>query len=78
VAFPQIVPHLPERWSQIGLVLTGIGAISLGRNPNGAVGQMSDYWQRFEALLRGRATGSSPRWTRPEGEVIGVVALGDG
>jgi branched-chain amino acid transport system permease protein len=49
--YPQIVPHLPSRWSQAGLIATGLGAVSLGRNPNGVIGQMSSSWQ----LLRSRA-----------------------
>jgi branched-chain amino acid transport system permease protein len=58
VAFPQIAPHLPDRYSQIGYVLTGFGAISLGRNANGSIGQMSEAWQAVSRRLRGRPVGA--------------------
>lgn len=70
VAFPQIAPHLPPRWSQIGYVLTGLGAISLGRNPNGNVGMLSDGWQQVVGSMRPfrRPTrgGIQPAWTGPD------------
>ena len=53
VGFPQLVPHLPSRWSQVGYVLTGLGAISLGRNPNGNIGVVSETWQQLRASLGG-------------------------
>jgi branched-chain amino acid transport system permease protein len=52
VAFPQVAPHLPYRWSQVGLILTGFGAMSLGRNPNGVMGQISAAWARAAAPRR--------------------------
>lgn len=58
LAFPQIVPHLPYRWSQLALIGTGFGAISLGRNPNGAIGRMSDMWH--ELVLRRPSRPASP------------------
>ena len=70
VAFPQIAPHLPPRWSQIGYVLTGLGAISLGRNPNGNVGLLSDTWQQIVTAVRGRrwsSGGPQPAWNGPDG-----------
>ena len=70
VAFPQIAPHLPDRWSQIGLILTGIGAVSLGRNPNGTVGQISEAWQRATAgrRLRPAAAGDAVAATAGGGD----------
>ncbi len=59
--FPQVVPHLPYRWSQLALIGTGFGAISLGRNPNGAIGRMSDMWQ--ELLQRGPSRPPTPAGT---------------
>jgi branched-chain amino acid transport system permease protein len=80
--YPQIVPHLPSRWSQLGLILTGLGAVSLGRNPNGIIGQISDGWQRVRPRLGGRLGDPVSRWpaTLPQsdGEVVGVAAAADG
>jgi branched-chain amino acid transport system permease protein len=59
VAFPQLAPHLPARWSQIGLVLTGLGAMSVARYPNGTVGRISDAWQQIRSRLAER-TGLPP------------------
>ena len=90
VAFPQIAPHLPARWSQIGYVLTGLGAISLGRNPNGNIGLLSDMWQQVRASLRSRGFdrpgGGAPAWQgveyealpgEGEGEVRDLVPVAD-
>lgn len=52
--FPTVADWLPPRYAAIGLMLTGFGAIALGRNPNGNMGQLSDAWQanrhRFQSL----------------------------
>lgn len=92
VAFPQIAPHLPPRWSQIGYVLTGLGAISLGRNPNGNIGVLSEKWQQLRAALSGagaeRGAGAGPAWaagdpyevaggTADDGEVRDLVPAAD-
>lgn len=70
VAFPQIAPHLPPRWSQIGYVLTGLGAISLGRNPNGNIGVLSDTWQQVVGSMRrlrpATGGGIQPAWAGPD------------
>ena len=58
-AFPQLAPHLPARWSQIGLILTGLGAMSVARYPNGTVGRISDAWQRIRATFGEAAAGSA-------------------
>ena len=58
VAFPQLAPHLPGRWSQIGLILTGLGAMSLARFPNGTVGRVVESWEQVRYRFgerRGRA-----------------------
>ena len=76
VAFPQIAPHLPGRWSQIGYILTGFGAISLGRNPNGSIGQISEAWQRLQRVLRHRT--APARGTRDAGWTGAGVGVGVG
>jgi branched-chain amino acid transport system permease protein len=64
VVFPQIENHLSQQWASVGLVLTGFGAMSLGRNPNGTIGLISDTWRGVaEAIGRrrpGPAVGSGP------------------
>jgi len=85
LAFPQLVPHLPDRWSQVALVGTGLGAVSLGRNPNGVIGQISNIWDRLRPRVGGRLGGRlddpAATWGAPrgqtEGEVIGVAATAD-
>lgn len=47
--FPLVAGHLSYRWSQVGLILTGFGAMSIGRNPNGAIGQISERWERLRS-----------------------------
>jgi branched-chain amino acid transport system permease protein len=75
VAFPQLAPHLPARWSQVAYVGTGLGAISLGRNPTGTIGQLSDAWQR--ARLRfGRPGGrTADDWIMTAGPTEGVMSV---
>jgi branched-chain amino acid transport system permease protein len=67
VAFPQLAPHLPARWSQIGYVLTGLGAISLGRNANGTIGQISEGWQRLRQAVTDRRGSAPPAGLTPDG-----------
>lgn len=55
VLFPQVAPHLPARYSQIGLILTGFGAMSLGRNPNGTIGTISEAWARIAPARAARS-----------------------
>jgi branched-chain amino acid transport system permease protein len=69
LAFPQIAPHLPARWSQLALVATGLGAISLGRNRNGTIGQISQVWDRIGPSLR--------RHRRGAAGVGGVAGIGE-
>ena len=81
--YPQISPHLPQRWSQVGLMVTGLGAISLARYPNGVVGQVSEIWDNIRARLGGpvgHVGEPLPAWelaTGREGEVIRVAASAD-
>jgi branched-chain amino acid transport system permease protein len=76
VAFPQIAPHLPDRWSQIGLVLTGFGAVSLGRNPNGVMGQISAAWARItEVTALGRSRAGEPLYLEDDGRIEEVRSL---
>ena len=52
-----LTPHVPEKWRQLPFLGTALGAITLGRNPNGVVGMLSTYADRW----RGRArTAPSP------------------
>lgn len=77
-AFPQIVPHLPYRWSQVGLILTGFGALSLGRNPNGAMGQIADRWEQLTTRRNARRgpAGWVP-FTPPEEREVSLVTVTD-
>ncbi len=84
LAFPQIVPHLPYRWSQLALIGTGFGAISLGRNPNGAIGRISDMWHELVLRRPGRPATpvepgavTGPQRPRGEREVGTLVAAAD-
>jgi branched-chain amino acid transport system permease protein len=78
VVFPQVVPHLPYRWSQVGLILTGFGALSLGRNPNGAIGEIVDRWEQLTARRTARR---GPRgWAplaAPEEREVSLVTTAD-
>ncbi|MGI8491391.1 MAG: branched-chain amino acid ABC transporter permease, partial [Acidimicrobiales bacterium] len=65
VLFPQLVPHLPARWAQVAYVGTGLGAIALGQNPNGTVGQLSAAWQRIRLRQRGAPTAGGESWEPP-------------
>ncbi|HMC38013.1 MAG TPA: ABC transporter permease [Acidimicrobiales bacterium] len=66
--FSLVDPHLVGRFSQSGLILTGLGAMSLARFPNGTIGQISDSWQ---GLLAGRGRPTAPAaadlWAPPNG-----------
>jgi branched-chain amino acid transport system permease protein len=80
VAVPQITQHLPSRWAQVSYLLVGFGAIALGRNPNGTIGQMSDALNRTRSRLS-RRSGPRLSWQRPvlqiDDEVVGVAAPAD-
>jgi branched-chain amino acid transport system permease protein len=58
VMFPVIASHLSIKYASIGYVLTGLGAVSLGRNPNGTMGQISETWQKAMGAARERAAAS--------------------
>lgn len=50
--YPQLLQHIPERWAAGGgEVLTGLGAISLARYPNGIIGQISTAWAGLRPSL---------------------------
>src|SRR5204862_5116279 len=49
--FPLVAAHLPERFTQLSYLGTGFGAMSLGRNPSGIIGQMSVSWRRWRTAL---------------------------
>jgi branched-chain amino acid transport system permease protein len=42
-------PHLPHALQQLTPLGTGLGAITIGRNPNGIAGQLSDGWANLKA-----------------------------
>jgi branched-chain amino acid transport system permease protein len=83
--FPQLVPHMPQRWSQLAYLGTGLGAVALGRNPNGNIGLLSDAWQRIKPTFgRNPPIRAADPATRPaaapppiEGEVVGVAVAAD-
>ena len=66
-----LAPHYVGRFAPIGEVLTGLGAMSLARYPNGTIGQISDAWQRVRASLTARGIGPSmqPAWSTGAGFV---------
>jgi branched-chain amino acid transport system permease protein len=68
--FPLIAVHLPTRFTVISYLGTGLGAISLGRNPNGVIGQLSAAWQD----LKSKAGSSRARPAIPREEVRTVAA----
>ena len=45
--FPIVQPHLPHVLQQLTYLGTGLGAIGIGRNPNGIAGQLSDAAERL-------------------------------
>ena len=49
-----ISPHIPERYQQLPLLATGLGAMTIARNPNGVVGVLTQTAEQFRARLRGR------------------------
>jgi branched-chain amino acid transport system permease protein len=61
-----VTPHVPEQWRQLTFIGTGLGAISLGRNPNGVAGQL--------ALLGESLRARRPRQAEPRTEEIQVAA----
>ncbi|HET6964356.1 MAG TPA: hypothetical protein VFH58_06250, partial [Acidimicrobiales bacterium] len=65
VGFPQIQNHLSQQWASVGLILTGFGAISLGRNPNGTIGLFSDTWKQASRVLAGRRGAGSAHRPQP-------------
>lgn len=46
-AFPIVSPHLPQHLQQLTYVGTGFGAITVGRNASGTMGEISRAWERF-------------------------------
>ena len=51
-AFPIISPHLPHNLQQLSYVGTGLGAITIGRNPSGTMGEISKTLDRLRTRLR--------------------------
>jgi branched-chain amino acid transport system permease protein len=47
-------PHLPERYQQLTLLATGLGAMTIARNPNGVAGLLALTADQVRTRLRGR------------------------
>lgn len=80
LAFPQVANVLPVKYASIGLVLTGLGAIALGRNSNGTIGRLSDAWQEVKTRFPTRPPGArrpAPTLDEPGEEVRHLVTAGD-
>ena len=59
--FPGIVQnYLPTRWAELPAILFGIGAITVARHPEGAVGQTARQLRGLAARLRNDDIKSSP------------------
>jgi branched-chain amino acid transport system permease protein len=46
-----LTPHLPHQLQQFTGLATGLGAITIGRNPNGVAGLLSDFFEGLKARL---------------------------
>jgi branched-chain amino acid transport system permease protein len=66
-----ITPHIPERLHQLPFILSGVGAMTVGRNPNGIAGQIAAFVDRFRARSRAGATPAMPE--QPEVRVVAPV-----
>lgn len=79
LAFPQVADILPVKYDSIGLVLTGLGAIALGRNSNGTMGRLSDAWQDLRTRFPSARGPRPPAWVPAvsRGEVGHLVTAGD-
>ncbi len=70
IIFPVVVPHLPSEFAQLQYMFTGLAAVSVGRDPNGFGGKIS---QLAELLPFGkRATTSTV--TLPASTAAGTPA----
>jgi branched-chain amino acid transport system permease protein len=65
-----LTPHIPERYRQLPYLGTGLGAISLGRNPNGVIGILSALAERVRARTR---AGPVTAPVTPEVQVVAPV-----
>jgi branched-chain amino acid transport system permease protein len=69
-----VTPHVPEKYRQITFIGTGLGAMSLGRNPNGVAGQLFQFLDQARARFRQRpSVGTSPVGV-PRTEEVKVAA----
>ena len=69
-----VTPHVPEKYRQITFIGTGLGAMSLGRNPNGVAGQLFQFLDQARARFRQRPSmGPSPAGV-PRSEEMKVAA----
>jgi branched-chain amino acid transport system permease protein len=80
LGFGQLTAHLASRWSQVPLIITGLGAIALARYPNGNIGQISNAWQRMRVGFGGPRLGEPASWpiSAVPGEVFGAGIAADG
>ena len=67
-----LTPHLPHSLQQFTGLATGLGAITIGRNPNGVAGQLSEAWERLRGGLI-RPTAAQPRALVPEGGQVAAA-----
>ena len=69
--FPVLQEHVSFLHSgSVQYLLTGLGAMSLGRNPNGVTGQLSNLGDRVRAALPG---GLRVHEREPEREEVGLA-----
>jgi len=68
-----ISPHIPERYQQLPFIGSGLGAMSIGRNPNGIAGQLFGAVDRFRI---GRRRSPAPGDSLSDSEVPVAAPVG--
>ncbi|HLG92236.1 MAG TPA: ABC transporter permease, partial [Acidimicrobiales bacterium] len=75
--FPIIQNHLPDAVRSFAYLATGLGALSIGRSPNGLVGAYSPLtWWRQRARARAAGLGATVGASEPSAEVTHAGAPG--
>jgi branched-chain amino acid transport system permease protein len=73
-AFPILSPHLPHNLQQLSYVGTGLGAITIGRNPSGTMGEISKTFDRLRTRPRLTPTAvSEPALVAERTQVVAPV-----